>query len=240
MNSQLCCLCVSVQRALIWAEVLLPDEFGAVLVAMVTADRARVDSQGPPVNTGSCGVHTYTVQQLGHHLETHIWEHNVFELNHAPCVWQFFIITKTSSLVFIHLISNKVLVGFFKCLTCSEILHFKATGTRKTMLPGDQIWSFSSQWLPETQRSAGHHTGTVGHPDLRGCAVRRPTRESLPDCNAPPEHNKTRWDGHQHRQHSSLYFQLSFDSNLVRFWCNFPFKTLEHFVVFRLMHGHLL
>lgn len=47
---------------------------------------------------------------------------------------------------------------------------------------------FKSQLLPEIQKSAGHHRHMVGHLVLRGCAVRRPTKESPLDCNAPPGH----------------------------------------------------
>lgn len=54
-------LSIFILQVLIWAEVLLPDELRAVLVAMATAGRACVDSQSPPVNTGSRRVHREAV-----------------------------------------------------------------------------------------------------------------------------------------------------------------------------------
>lgn len=59
--------------ALIWDKILLPDELGAVLVTLVTADRASVNSQRAPVDAASCRVHTQAVQQLGHHLKAGSW-----------------------------------------------------------------------------------------------------------------------------------------------------------------------
>lgn len=59
--------------ALIRDKILLPDELGAVPVTLVTADRARVNSQCAPVDAASCRVHTQAVQQLGHHLKAGSW-----------------------------------------------------------------------------------------------------------------------------------------------------------------------
>lgn len=132
--------------------------------------------------------------------DTHLGTQYIWAKSCTMCL-TVFNTTKTSSLAFIHLITNMELVGFYKRLTCSEMLYSKATETRN-ICPASWRSDMIIQWLPETQTSGGHHTGTVGHPDLRGCAARRPTGESLPDCNAPPEHNKTRWDGHKHQQYS--------------------------------------
>lgn len=42
---------------------------------MVTAVRACVDNQRPPVDTGSRRVHRQTVQQLGHYLKKHKYDY---------------------------------------------------------------------------------------------------------------------------------------------------------------------
>lgn len=55
----------------------------------------------------------------------------------------------------------------------------------------------NSRSLPETQKSSWRRRCMMGYPDLRGCAEMRPTRESPLDCNEPPEHDKTLWDGHR-------------------------------------------
>ena len=109
---------------------------------------------------------------------------------------------------------------------------------------------------PETQKSCWHHRCMLGCPDLKGCAWRRPTRESLLDCNAPPKHDTAmRWRKTSvgflwlyitiERKDSKnsitlIGSSLFFFFYLVWLWSDFLFKPLEGFVVFSLMHSHLL
>lgn len=82
----------------------------------------------------------------------------------------------------------------------------------------------------------------VGYHDLKGCVEKRPTRESPLDCNGPPEQNKNtmRWPQTLIVLNLVVSFFLFLFFNLVWFCCDLLFKPLEHFVVFSLMHSHLL
>lgn len=78
----------------------------------------------------------------------------------------------------------------------------------------------------------------VGYPHLKGCAERRPTRESPLDCNVSPRNDKhcEIWTEENNRLDlfsSSIFY-------LVRFRCDLLLKPLEHFTVFSLVHCHLV
>lgn len=93
----------------------------------------------------------------------------------------------------------------------------------------------------------------LGCPDLQGCVWRRPTKESLLYCNVPPKHDTEIRDLEKQcgllllyikKSSKKKYFNILITftcfSYLVWLWSNFLFKPLEDFVVFSLMHSHLL